>query len=595
MAVDYFQALQHEVEREVMACIGCNDCLMACPLTEKHFVTISQLNFGALEPVITDPAVIEFVKACTQCQQCVPVCPADLHRADIVLWNKMKVEDVEPNRMMALQIGPNIYQSNWTLDALAEHLSTLPLFRSVEPRHLRRILLSTTLRRLAPGELLCREGQFHERLYIVLDGAVEQSTSDATGERTRILVLGPGSFHGELAVLGNQQELFTITAVSDAMVVEFTKGAVHRLMKESGPFKETMDELYRRRAVWTRARQHELLDKYPEPEVENLLSRSEFRILSPGEVIYRAGQAPSDVYLVRSGFLRVAAAFGDDERVLQYFREGDVFGATALLFGGNQTVTVSANTRAEVIAIPGAAVVDLYRRYPQYAAELQQEATRAEEILKTFGPRPPARPNAASRIFDIREIIDKGVMQGHQVLVIDTSICVDCNNCVDACERRHGYARLERRGLQLGSLLFPSACRHCEDPVCLLCSVNGIVREPDGEIRIVPDNCIGCGACAARCPYGNIQMHNRDKSAAKGGGFDLLSMLRLRPKQATVEPTAEQKKERIAVKCDLCAGYPYYACVHACPVGAAFRIDPVAAFKRGDMLIGLEMRRAMQT
>ena len=78
---------------------------------------------------------------------------------------------------------------------------------------------------------------------------------------------------------------------------------------------------------------------------------------------------------------------------------------------------------------------------------------------------------------------------------------------LDACGRRHGQSRLQLRGLQLDNLLFPTACRHCEDPVCLLCSVNGIVRIPSGEITIVDDNCIGCGACAERCPYGNISMH----------------------------------------------------------------------------------------
>ena len=44
MALDYFTELQQEVEREVMACIGCNDCLLACPLPDKHFVTIAQLT-----------------------------------------------------------------------------------------------------------------------------------------------------------------------------------------------------------------------------------------------------------------------------------------------------------------------------------------------------------------------------------------------------------------------------------------------------------------------------------------------------------------------------------------------------------------------
>ena len=45
------------------------------------------------------------------------------------------------------------------------------------------------------------------------------------------------------------------------------------------------------------------------------------------------------------------------------------------------------------------------------------------------------------------------------------------------------------------------------------------------------------------------------------------------------------------MKCDLCAGYDYYACVHACPVGAAMRVDPVEVFGRTDLLIGLEMKK----
>jgi Fe-S-cluster-containing hydrogenase component 2 len=46
----------------------------------------------------------------------------------------------------------------------------------------------------------------------------------------------------------------------------------------------------------------------------------------------------------------------------------------------------------------------------------------------------------------------------------------------------------------------------------------------------------------------------------------------------------------VAVKCDLCEGYDDYACVRACPVGAAMRIDPVLEFKREDLNIGVEMK-----
>ena len=585
--VDFFDALRSEVEREIMACIGCNDCLLACPLPEAKQVTIAQLNHAVLDEHIVSADVIGFVQACTQCQQCVPVCPADLHRADIVLYNKLKVEEVAADHEMPLQVGPSITGSGWSLDALANHVASLPLFSGVEPDVLRRMLQSTTLRRLEPHEVLVREGEFHERLFVVLDGSVEQTTSSTTSDRTRILLLGPGSFHGELAVMGNQEETYTITCVLPATVLEFPKATVFRLMNEAPAFKATMEDLYQRRAIWTHARTSPLLAALPEEAVEDLLSKAQFRVLRPGAVVFREGDQPGDLHLVRTGFLRVARRFGSDERVLQYFREGDVFGAVALLFNQLQSATVSANTRSEIVTIPGAAVTALLERSPDLRRTLIAESTKAEEVILQMGsaPRPDPKDRATSMMMSLEGLVDRGVMQGHEVLLIDTSICTDCNNCVDACGRRHGYSRIERTGLQLGNMLFPSACRHCEDPVCLLCSVNGIVREPDGEIRIVPDNCIGCGACAERCPYDNIQMH--ELTEQKESGF--LSKLFRRAE----EPSAEdQLKQRLAVKCDLCAGYDYYACVHACPVGAAMRVDPVEVFGRTDLLIGLEMKKA---
>ncbi|MBX3191664.1 MAG: 4Fe-4S dicluster domain-containing protein, partial [Labilithrix sp.] len=119
---------------------------------------------------------------------------------------------------------------------------------------------------------------------------------------------------------------------------------------------------------------------------------------------------------------------------------------------------------------------------------------------------------------------------------------------------------------------FPTACRHCDDPVCLLCSVNGIVRLPSGEITIVEDNCIGCGSCAERCPYGNIRMHAVD-APREGFLLKLLGVLGLGAKREALEELKPGAR-RVAVKCDLCAGYPDYACVTACPVGAIFRVDP---------------------
>jgi Fe-S-cluster-containing hydrogenase component 2 len=177
------------------------------------------------------------------------------------------------------------------------------------------------------------------------------------------------------------------------------------------------------------------------------------------------------------------------------------------------------------------------------------------------------------RSLEAEVLVEAGLAKGHEILVIDQERCTACSNCIDACERRHGNSRLQLRGIQVDTYMFPTACRHCDDPTCLMCSVDGIVRLPSGEIKIVPENCIGCGSCAQRCPYGNISMHavEKPKPSLLVSLLDFLATGSLRERALEA---VDSKAARVAVKCDLCAEYSDYACVTACPTGAAFRIDP---------------------
>jgi CRP-like cAMP-binding protein/Fe-S-cluster-containing hydrogenase component 2 len=594
--------LAEQVAQEINACIGCHDCLLACPLPQASAVSIAELNEAIHQPVISAQNVVDFLSACTQCRQCVPACPADLSRADMVLFNKMKVEDQVPNQELMLQVGTGVTPSGITLDGLAEQLAGLKLLEGVDRGDLRRMLLSVTLRRLEVGEVLCREGAFHDRLTIVVLGVVEQTASGPGGQQMRIVLLGSGSFFGEMAVLADQPEPFSVLAVAPSVVVEIPKAAVHRLMGSSGPFRQTMEDLHAARALWTYANKPSSIGQLPEEAVRELLGHAELQMLKAGEVLSKEGARPRDVYIVKSGFLRVSRTLPHGEVTLVYFREGDFFGLLPLLMGESaHPYTVAASSRAELIRLPGPTFTQVVSRYEQARPGLMAAAIEAEQAARATAwsqatapqPAPPAgsrrkAPMTVARELSIDVLIEQGVAQGREVLVVDQSRCTSCQNCIDACGRRHGESRLQLRGLQVENFLFPTACRHCDDPVCLLCSVSGIVRKPTGEISIVEENCIGCGACAERCPYGNITMHpvHKPKRGIWAALGDYLWGRRGEQTPAAGEGDGLLK----AVKCDLCADYQDYACVTACPVGAAFRIDP-AALGFGGEPVGVAMRQ----
>jgi CRP-like cAMP-binding protein/Fe-S-cluster-containing hydrogenase component 2 len=588
--------LKERVERQVLACIGCNDCMLSCPLPQAKEVSIADINAAVSLTTIEDPRVIDFLSACTQCQQCVPACPADLSRADMVLLNKMKVEDALPNYTLMLQVGINVVRSPWTLDGLAEMLRGINLFEGVAHRDLRHLVLKVTVRQLAPQEVLFHEGDFADRMCIVLQGVLEQWLGGSGRNNVHILDLAPGSFFGEISVMADRPEPYTVVAREQSVVIEIPKAAVHRLMGVSDVFKKTMNELYRRRALFTYAHAPSALGALPEAAVEELVSKAELKILGVDEIVAREGQPSGGLYLVRTGFLRVSRKTSPDpnatDQVLVYFREGDIFGAFGVLTGERSLpYSVRAASRAEVIFIPTPHLFAVLSKYPNARPALEQSAMRAEEVVRSaswLAPVKGAAKDATRLAFSAETMIERGLATGTEVLVVDQTKCTGCQNCVEACGRRHKHSRLQLRGLQLENYLFPTACRHCEDPVCLLCSVNGIVRLTTGEISIVEDNCIGCGACAERCPYGNISMH-AVKPEDPGFVFRLMDFLVGGNKKDALLEKLSPKTARIAAKCDLCAGFDDYACVTACPTGAAFRSDPMKGFASDTLVVGLAM------
>lgn len=78
-----------QVAQELHACIGCNECLLACPAVTDS-ITIDVLNRETLSGSIS-VAVARFARACYQCGACVAPCPVGLHRDAMMMWLKVRM------------------------------------------------------------------------------------------------------------------------------------------------------------------------------------------------------------------------------------------------------------------------------------------------------------------------------------------------------------------------------------------------------------------------------------------------------------------------------------------------------------------------
>ncbi len=458
------------------------------------------------------------------------------------------------------------------------------------------------------GDVVCEAGRFDAYFRVVTKGSVD-ALEPESGQV--LLTHQRGDFFGLVEAKRSLARATRHVATDETQVLCMPRHQI-RYVERNAAARALLDERHKEESWRVMIAKLPLFAGVPIEGVTDLIQRSEFIFHDKaGITLVQEGEAGESLGVVRDGFLKVISARENaEDRILGYLRPGDVYGETTLLEDLPRTASVVTAGKAEVVKIEKQVFREFCDRYPEIVERLRaiQERRRLD--------RESLDPNLSRQL----DAWGQGYIQADALLVMDLELCVKCDLCVQACEDLHGVSRLTRRGMQLGKHLAPSACRHCDDPVCMFsCPTGAIKRRPEGEIYIDYDLCTGVGACALACPYDNIQMietHIFDAAQAKKQVAQ--------PESEFFRPYPNRKPEKVGllqrllafgavddpqdapapkdeghsvppnfpIKCDLCDGLPFMGCVHACPTGAAMRVDPRTLLNEGLVAQGSVVKKA---
>ena len=120
-----------------------------------------------------------------------------------------------------------------------------PLFSALDDQAALELRQSMVALKLNKGQVLFKEGQEGDRLYVVVHGKIKLGTTSGDGRENLLSILGPGEMFGELSLFDPEPRTSTATAVTDARLVSLAHEAVIGLVT-SNP--QTSLELLRRLA-----------------------------------------------------------------------------------------------------------------------------------------------------------------------------------------------------------------------------------------------------------------------------------------------------------------------------------------------------------
>ncbi len=480
---------------------------------------------------------------------------------------------------------PGRQSVDYWLDLLRSNVSVL---NQMSPLQMREFMLDSDVRFYRKGQNVFVKDDPGTSLFGIAAGHVEVEIDP--NDPSRVIPIQTGSIFGEVGLISGRRRGSTIRAGSDCLCVEVPRTAALKLQSSVPASKRAIERISTERQLL------QLFGSGLKPgDLKEVLDTYEIETISAGKPVVTEGESGNDIYVIRQGSMVVEKKVGGKQVFLNYLPAGSYIGEMALVSGGKRTATVRAAVKSEVIKLHGAAFKSLMDDNPQLLAKTKADMASRQDVNSFI----EAKKDSFSGVVDMYSnvanfLVENGIGEATDVLLIDENLCVGCDNCEKACADSHdGLSRLDREaGRTFAHLHVPTSCRHCEHPHCMAdCPPNAIHRGPDGEVYI-NDTCIGCGNCQRNCPYGVIRM---DSVPPKKPG--LLSWLFFgsgpgpgEPSKkwsyANADPSVEKAKK--AIKCDMCSGIEGGpACVRACPTGAAIRVAPeqflsVARLERGD-------------
>lgn len=461
------------------------------------------------------------------------------------------------------------------LEFLRSHVEIL---NGLSPLQMREFLLDSEVRAYKSGDAIFTRNEQGSSLFGIASGTVKVEVDPTNPSIT--VPIGESSIFGEVGLISGRRRGATIRAADDCVCVEIPRMAALKLMSQVPEARETVNRITTERQVL------QIFKSGLTPaDITDVLAGAQVMDVKPGESIITEGDLSDDLYIIRSGSMIVEKTLGGRPVFISYVPAGSYSGEMAMMERAPRSTTVKAAIRSTVVKLPAEPFRALLKRKPELDNRMRSEMKARREINAFIESQQDQFAGAVDMYSSVANfLIKQGIGEATDVLLIDESLCVGCDNCEKACADSHdGLSRLNREaGTTFADIHVPTSCRHCEHPHCMSdCPPNAIRRGPDGEV-FISDACIGCGNCQRACPYGVIQM---DKPPPPKPSLMKWMLFGMGPgpgqpdyewrKKAAAKQSSESPK--LAIKCDMCSGKSGGpACVRACPTGAAIRVSPDA-------------------
>lgn len=137
-------------------------------------------------------------------------------------------------------------------------LQAMDIFRDLSAEEVDAVERSTRMLAMPKGQVLYHQGETAQSLYLLKQGRVRLSQYRASGKKLDLAILLPGTFFGEMPLLGTRMRHASAEAIEDGLVCVMSQADIERLVLAKPQVGLRMLEILGRRLAEAEDRLHDL-------------------------------------------------------------------------------------------------------------------------------------------------------------------------------------------------------------------------------------------------------------------------------------------------------------------------------------------------
>jgi cAMP-dependent protein kinase regulator len=265
-------------------------------------------------------------------------------------------------------------------------LPHIPLFSELNEEELQLLLRKVQVKIFPKGSLICREGETGDSMMLVSRGEVSISKQISGDKEVWIRNLGEGDFLGEFGFFTDQKRHATVKALAECEILEITRNELKEMMKTHPRVKEVLQGLFRQRVLDLFLALSPMFSLLTPMEREEILKRFRSRRVPEGTLLFKGGDPPDSLYLIRSGEVEIFTRNRQGRRVvLGTLKSGNFFGEIGPVFNKPRTASAKTIKPSELFELTKEDLETCLLQFPKLQSTLKEislkRLARIKDIL----------------------------------------------------------------------------------------------------------------------------------------------------------------------------------------------------------------------